>query len=87
MEPIIGCVNNMFYKMSKCHKGAYCFSTTGPLSAVLTNRFGYRLICMIGGFIGATGFIFSYYASNIYLMYVSYGALTGLSIIFGLNLE
>ena len=49
----------------------------GPLAGVLANRFGHRTIVMIGGFMSAVGMFASAFATNLYVLYITYGLLAG----------
>lgn len=49
----------------------------GPLSGVLTNRFGHRVVAMVGGVIAGVGLILSAYATSIYHLYLTFGVITG----------
>ena len=50
----------------------------GPLASMLTNRFGCRLVAVIGGFVGALGMVLSMLATNIYHLYLTFGVITGI---------
>ncbi|CAC5399656.1 Monocarboxylate transporter 14,Monocarboxylate transporter 9 [Mytilus coruscus] len=52
--------------------------TVGPITGALTNRFGCRLVCIMGALVSATGFVLSCFANSVYNLYCSLGILTGL---------
>ncbi|XP_061761965.1 solute carrier family 16 member 6b isoform X1 [Nerophis ophidion] len=56
----------------------FIFTFTAPLSAVLSNRFGHRLVVMVGGFLISLGTISSAFANSINEMYVTMGVVSGL---------
>lgn len=51
--------------------------SSGPLSSVLTNRFGFQLVVMTGGLLISTGTIATSFATSINQMYITYGLVTG----------
>ncbi|XP_076071811.1 monocarboxylate transporter 12-like isoform X2 [Mytilus galloprovincialis] len=52
--------------------------TVGPITGALTNRFGCRLVCIIGALLSTTGFVLSCLANSVYHLYCSFGIITGL---------
>lgn len=50
---------------------------TGPISSMLTNKYGCRPTIMLGGFIAAIGLCISYFAPSIYFLFFTFGALAG----------
>ncbi|KAK7484226.1 hypothetical protein BaRGS_00024475, partial [Batillaria attramentaria] len=56
--------------------------TVGPLASALTNRYGCRVVTMVGAAICAAGFVLSVFTPNLYFLYFSSGILAGLG--FGL---
>ncbi|NXN97478.1 MOT7 protein, partial [Rhinopomastus cyanomelas] len=51
---------------------------TAPLSTVLSNRFGHRLVVMAGGVLISTGMVIASFARNVVDMYVTIGLISGL---------
>ncbi|NXR14093.1 MOT7 protein, partial [Semnornis frantzii] len=51
---------------------------TAPLSTVLSNRFGHRLVVMAGGVLISTGMVIASFARSIVDMYVTIGLISGL---------
>lgn len=49
----------------------------GPLASKLARRFGFRFVTMLGGFISTAGIALSFFATNIYHLYFTYGFLVG----------
>lgn len=49
-----------------------------PLSSVMTNRFGFRFVVMLGGFLIASGTIATSFTSSVNQMYITYGLVAGL---------
>ncbi|XP_050398485.1 monocarboxylate transporter 12 [Patella vulgata] len=56
--------------------------SVGPLASALTNRYGCRIVTILGAFISSLGFIISIFAPNIYYLYFTFGIMAGLG--FGL---
>ncbi|KAG7226394.1 hypothetical protein INR49_013805 [Caranx melampygus] len=56
----------------------FVMTFTGPLSSVMTNRFGFQLVVMIGGLLISTGTITTSFTSSINQMYITYGLVAGL---------
>lgn len=54
----------------------------GPIGSTLTNRYGCRWTTLIGAFIASIGFVLSFFATSIYMLYVTIGCIVGLG--FGL---
>ncbi|KAL3847026.1 hypothetical protein ACJMK2_017962 [Sinanodonta woodiana] len=50
----------------------------GPFASILTNKFGCRIVAIIGSLILSSGFILTYFTPNLYFMYFSLGILPGL---------
>ncbi|ELT98491.1 hypothetical protein CAPTEDRAFT_205609 [Capitella teleta] len=51
---------------------------TGILSGPLIQRFGWRKVTIAGSFLSASGFALSAAAPNVYILYLTYGVMTGL---------
>ncbi|XP_041633722.1 solute carrier family 16 member 6b [Cheilinus undulatus] len=56
----------------------FIFTFTAPLSTFLSNRFGYRPVVMVGGFLISLGTITSAFTNSINEMYITIGIVTGL---------
>lgn len=55
-----------------------CFvSITGPIFALIVNKVGYRVASFIGSIITTVGFLLSYFASDVYHLYPTFGVLQG----------
>lgn len=54
-----------------------CSSPAAPLSTVLSNRFGHRLVVMAGGVLVSTGMVVASFSREVYHMYVAIGIVTG----------
>lgn len=52
--------------------------SAGPLSSVMTNRFGFRFVVMIGGLLISTGTIATSFTSSLNQIYITYGLVTGI---------
>lgn len=50
---------------------------TGPLASMLTETFGYRVTTVIGSAVTSCGLIISIFVPNIYLLYLTFGVMTG----------
>ncbi len=51
--------------------------TPAPLSTMLSNRFGYRPVVMVGGFFISLGTITSAFTNSINEMYITVGIISG----------
>ncbi|KAM9345664.1 solute carrier family 16 member 6b [Symphorus nematophorus] len=56
----------------------FVFTFTAPLSTLLSNRFGYRPVVMVGGFLISLGTVSSAFANSINEMYITIGIVSGL---------
>lgn len=57
----------------------FILTFTAPLSTVLSNRFGYRPVVMLGGFLISLGTISSAFVSSINEMYVTIGIVSAVT--------
>lgn len=55
--------------------GFYLF--VGPFASAVTNKFGFRLVAILGALLGAAGFALSSLASSVQFLCVTYGVLGG----------
>ncbi|XP_068627358.1 monocarboxylate transporter 13 isoform X1 [Battus philenor] len=55
----------------------FLYSSLGPLSSILSVKWSYRTVTLIGGSFAAFGMIFSSWAFSISYLYFSFGALVG----------
>ncbi|XP_047428128.1 solute carrier family 16 member 6b [Mugil cephalus] len=55
----------------------FIFTFTAPLSTMLSNRFGYRPVVMMGGFLISLGTITSAFTNSINEMYITIGFVSG----------
>lgn len=53
---------------------------TGPIMSALVDKYGCRTMTMLGGLVSATGFILSYFAQSIVVMYLTFGIISGLGL-------
>uniref|UniRef100_A0A1A8F686 Monocarboxylate transporter 7 n=1 Tax=Nothobranchius korthausae TaxID=1143690 RepID=A0A1A8F686_9TELE len=56
----------------------FIFAFTAPLASILSNRFGYRPVVMMGGFLISLGMVTSAFTSSLYEMYITLGMVSGL---------
>ncbi|KAE8284399.1 Monocarboxylate transporter 7 [Larimichthys crocea] len=56
----------------------FVMTFNGPLSSVLTNRFGFQLVVMVGGLLISVGTIATSFTSSINQIYITYGIIAGL---------
>ncbi|XP_061561482.1 monocarboxylate transporter 7-like [Phycodurus eques] len=56
----------------------FVMTFNGPLSSVLTNRFGFQLVVMTGGVLISSGTIATSFATSVNQMYITYGIVAGL---------
>lgn len=52
--------------------------SAGPFVSALANRYGFRLVTIVGAILGAAGFALSTMVSSVELMMVTYGLLGGI---------
>ncbi|XP_012893354.1 PREDICTED: monocarboxylate transporter 7 [Dipodomys ordii] len=55
----------------------FVLTFTAPLSTVLSNRFGHRLVVMAGGLLVSTGMVAASFAQKVYHMYIFIGVISG----------
>ncbi|CAG7818808.1 unnamed protein product [Allacma fusca] len=55
---------------------------SGPIASSLADRFGCRRVTIAGSLLSTMGFVLSYYANSVEMLYLTFGVLTG----FGLSL-
>lgn len=51
----------------------------GPFVSALANKYGFRVVTIIGSIIGSAAFAISYFATSVEYLYLSYGILGGKS--------
>ncbi|XP_012280353.1 monocarboxylate transporter 13 [Orussus abietinus] len=56
----------------------FLYSSLGPLSSVLSMKFSYKTVTLIGGTFAASGMMLSYFADSVSYLYVSYGLMVGI---------
>ncbi|XP_015111078.1 monocarboxylate transporter 13 [Diachasma alloeum] len=56
----------------------FLYSSLGPLSSVLSVKYSYRTVTLIGGTFAAVGMMLSYFASSVLFLCVSYGTFVGI---------
>ncbi|XP_052050681.1 monocarboxylate transporter 7 isoform X3 [Apodemus sylvaticus] len=60
----------------------FVLTFTAPLSTVLSNRFGHRLVVMAGGLLISLGMVAASFSQRVYHMYISIGVISGLGYCF-----
>lgn len=55
----------------------FLYSSLGPVSSILSVKYSYRTVTILGGASAAIGMIASFWASSVSYLYVSYGVLVG----------
>ncbi|XP_044741743.1 uncharacterized protein LOC123302738 [Chrysoperla carnea] len=55
----------------------FLYSSLGPLSSILSVKYSYRTVTILGGTFAAVGMIVSFWASSVTYLYFSYGILVG----------
>ncbi|XP_029662198.1 monocarboxylate transporter 14 isoform X2 [Formica exsecta] len=50
----------------------------GPFVSALANRYGFRLVAILGSVISCIAFVLSYFSTSIEFLYISYGAIGGI---------
>ncbi|XP_043251990.1 monocarboxylate transporter 13-like isoform X1 [Colletes gigas] len=56
----------------------FLYNSLGPLSSILSNKYSYRTVTIIGGAFAACGMMSSYFANSVSYLYVSYGLMVGI---------
>ncbi|XP_043267562.1 monocarboxylate transporter 13-like [Venturia canescens] len=56
----------------------FLYSSLGPLSSVLSMKYSYKTVTVIGGAFAASGMMLSYFATSVSYLYVSYGIMVGI---------
>ncbi|XP_072401521.1 monocarboxylate transporter 12 [Diabrotica undecimpunctata] len=56
----------------------FLYSSLGPVSSILSVKYSYRTVTILGGISAAGGMILSFWANSVYFLYVSYGVLVGI---------
>ncbi|XP_015118875.1 monocarboxylate transporter 13 [Diachasma alloeum] len=56
----------------------FLYSSLGPLSSVLSMKYSYKTVTLIGGAFAASGMMLSYFATSVSYLYVSYGVMVGI---------
>ncbi|XP_067433288.1 monocarboxylate transporter 7-like [Thunnus thynnus] len=56
----------------------FVMTFNGPLSSVMTNRFGFQLVVMLGGLLISSGTIATSFTTSINQMYITYGLVAGM---------
>ncbi|XP_008567597.1 PREDICTED: monocarboxylate transporter 7 [Galeopterus variegatus] len=60
----------------------FVLTFTAPLSTILSNRFGHRLVVMLGGLLVSIGMVTASFSQEVYHMYISIGVISGLGYCF-----
>ncbi|XP_070156515.1 monocarboxylate transporter 12 isoform X3 [Polyergus mexicanus] len=63
---LVGSLQTGFYLMA------------GPFVSALANRYGFRLVAILGSAISCIAFVLSYFSTSIEFLYISYGAIGGI---------
>ncbi|CAH0562102.1 unnamed protein product [Brassicogethes aeneus] len=56
----------------------FLYSSLGPVSSILSLRYSYRTVTIVGGSFAAFGMIMSFFAQSIEYLYVSFGVMVGI---------
>lgn len=56
----------------------FLYSSLGPVSSILSVKYSYRTVTLIGGTFAASGMILSFFANSVPYLYVSYGIFVGI---------
>lgn len=56
----------------------FLYSSLGPVSSILSVKYSYRTVTLMGGASAALGMIISFWATSVSYLYVSYGVLVGI---------
>ncbi|KAM9208513.1 monocarboxylate transporter 7 [Dugong dugon] len=60
----------------------FVLTFTAPLTTVLSNRFGHRLVVIVGGLLVTTGMVTASFSQAVYHMYITVGIISGLGYCF-----
>ncbi|KAM6175251.1 monocarboxylate transporter 7 [Erethizon dorsatum] len=60
----------------------FVLTFTAPLSTILSNRFGHRVVVMVGGLLVSTGMVAASFSQTVYHMYITIGIISGLGYCF-----
>ncbi|XP_007957888.1 monocarboxylate transporter 7 [Orycteropus afer afer] len=60
----------------------FVLTFTAPLTTVLSNRFGHRLVVIVGGLLVTTGMVIASFSQAVYHMYITVGVISGLGYCF-----
>ncbi|XP_076233292.1 solute carrier family 16 member hermes [Calliopsis andreniformis] len=55
----------------------FLYSSLGPLSSILSVKYSYRTVTLIGGTFAAAGMMLSYFANSVAFLCISYGVFVG----------
>uniref|UniRef100_A0A8C6T9H8 Monocarboxylate transporter 7 n=1 Tax=Neogobius melanostomus TaxID=47308 RepID=A0A8C6T9H8_9GOBI len=55
----------------------FVMTFNGPLSSVMTTRFGFQIVVMLGGFLMSAGTIATSFTTSVNQMYITYGLVSG----------
>ncbi|XP_011067216.1 PREDICTED: monocarboxylate transporter 4-like [Acromyrmex echinatior] len=56
----------------------FLYSSLGPLSSILSTKYSFRTVTLIGGTFAASGMMLSYFANSVTYLYISYGLMVGI---------
>ncbi|KAM6163982.1 monocarboxylate transporter 7 [Rhynchocyon petersi] len=60
----------------------FVLTFTAPITTVLSNRFGHRLVVIVGGVLVTTGMVLASFSQAVYHMYITVGVISGLGYCF-----
>ncbi|XP_055695765.1 monocarboxylate transporter 13 isoform X1 [Lutzomyia longipalpis] len=55
----------------------FLYSSLGPISSILSVKYSFRTVTLLGGTFAAVGMILTFWASSVTYLYISYGILVG----------
>lgn len=56
----------------------FLYSSLGPLSSILSVKYSFRTVTLLGGAFAAAGMMITFWASSIVYLYLSYGVMVGI---------
>lgn len=77
---VVDCEENrteIKFNLKDCDSIQVSPGSAGPLSSVLTNRFGFQFVVMVGGSLISIGTIATSFTSSVNQMYLTYGLVAG----------
>ena len=72
---------NKLFNLDCVHLTFVNHGSSGPLSSVMTNRFGFQPVVMVGGLLISSGTIATSFTTSVNQMYITYGLVSGIELL------